>query len=164
MKFLRQKYELMSTFRDEINEKSLDYVLPSKKIKSFKSSPKEIFAKGKKKSWKRVDRTIIDKLKVKSQKRIAENKDFIKIKESLAELKKKEKDKKYISIAEVLKEKDKKEDEEKIEEKSEKEEDKEKYFSRPDVLEALNIAKDLAFFQKEKASKKISSSVKNLSL
>ena len=136
---------------DKINEKSLDYVLPSKRIRSFKSSPKEILAKGVE-NWKPVKKITIKKLKERSKNRINANKDFIEIKKKFAELKEKEKNQKKVSIAEVLKGQDKKEDEEKIEEKSEMEEDKEKYFSRPDVQEALNIAKDLAVSQKVKTS------------
>ena len=137
---------------EKINEKSLDYVLPSKKIKSFKSSPMEIFARGKK-NWKPIDKTIIKKLKEQSQKRIAKSEDFIKIKKSLAEIQQKEKNQKKVSIAEVLEGKNKREEEEKAEEKSEMEEDKKKYFSRPDVQEALNVAKDLAFVQKKEKPK-----------
>ena len=47
---------------DRINEKSLEHVLPSKTIKNFKSSPKEIFAESQK-NWKPVERLIIEKLK-----------------------------------------------------------------------------------------------------
>ena len=147
--------------RDKINEKSLDYVLPSKRIKSFKSSPREIFAKGKE-NWKLIDKTIIKKLKEQSQKRIAKSKDFIEIKKNLVEIQQKEKNQKKVSIAEVLKGKDKKEDEEKIGEKSEMEEDEKKYFSRPDVQEALNIAKDLTLIQKQEKPKTFAFSRHNL--
>ena len=132
---------------EKFNEKNLDYVLPSKQIKSFKSKSKEIFGRGKD-NWRPIDKMIVKKLKEKSQNRIAKNKDFIKIQKNLAELKQKEKNQKKVSIAEVLEGKDKKEDEEKIEKKLETEEDEKKYISRPDVQEALNIAKDLAFVQK----------------
>ena len=133
---------------DKINEKSLDYVLPSKKIRSFKSSPREIFSK-KGESWKPINKMVITKLKQKSQDRIAKSEDFIEIKENLAELRQKEKNQKKISIAKVLEEKDKKENEEKAKEEVETEEDKKKYFARPDIQEALNIAKDLTLIQKE---------------
>ena len=43
-----------------------------------------------------------------------------------------------------------------MEEISDKEEDKKNYFSRPDIQEALNIAKDLAFMQNMVKSSSIS--------
>ena len=132
---------------DKINEKSLDFVLPSKKIQSFISSPKDIFAK-KGKNWKPVNKRIIKHLTQKSKKRIEKNKDFIEIKKDLAEFQKKRKNQKKISIAEVL-EGGGAEDEK---EPSDELEDKNKYFSRPDIQEALNIAKDLFLAQKSKLS------------
>ena len=137
---------------DKINEKSLDYVLPSKKIKSFKSSSAEIFLKGKD-NWRPISKNIIESLREKSKKRIVKNKDFIKIKKDLTELQKKEKNLKSISISEVLEGKGK-ENEEKVEEKLEQEEDQKKYFSKPDIQESLNIAKDLFIEEKRLAEKK----------
>ncbi|MCY4321411.1 MAG: S41 family peptidase [Bdellovibrionaceae bacterium] len=127
---------------DQINEKSLDYVLPSKKVKSFKSSPREIFIKGAR-NWNPVSNSIIEKLRSQSKKRIAFDEDFIKIKKNLSEIQKKEKNQKKVTIAEVLEEKNKNDKETQKEEKLEIVEDEKKYFSRPDIKEALNIAKDL---------------------
>ena len=135
---------------DKINETSLDYVLPSKRIKSFRSSSREIFSQTG--SWKSIGRAVIEQLKKKSQKRIAQNKDFIEIKKSLSELKEKEKSQIKVSISEVLKRKDEKEAEEEKKDPAETKEDKKKYFSRPDVKEALNIARDLAVVQKRKTA------------
>ena len=135
---------------DKINETSLDYVLPSKRIKSFRSSPREIFSQTGR--WKAVGRAVIEQLKKKSQKRIVQNKDFIEIKKSLSELKEKEKSQIKVSISELLKRKDEKKAEEEKKDPAEMKEDKKKYFSRPDVKEALNIARDLAVVQKRKTA------------
>ena len=134
---------------DDLGEKNLDYVLPAKKIDSFKSSSQEIFS-DERDNWKPVNSKVIEKLKKSSQKRIAKNEKFQKIKERLAKLKEKVENQKVITIAEVLENTDK-EDEDLLKEEeilSQPEKKKKKYLSRPDVQEALNIAKDLALIQK----------------
>ena len=136
---------------EKINEKSLDFVLPSKRIKSFKSSSREIFGKNGK-NWLPVNKTVIKQLTQDSKKRIAKNKDFKEIKKDLAELQKKEKNQKKISIAEVLEGKEEEEEKSKDKDSSSDLDDNKKYFSRPDVQEALNIAKDLFLIQKKKLS------------
>lgn len=134
---------------DELGEKNLDYALPSETITNFKSSPKEIFSKGQN-NWKPVDSKIIKQLKKTSQKRVLKNKKFQKIKTRLAKIQKKTKNQKIISIAEVLENKDKEDELEKLKEEglSQTEKDKKKYFERPDIQEALQIAGDLALIQK----------------
>ena len=134
---------------EKINEKSLDFVLPSKRIKSFKSSPKDIFAK-KGDNWRPVNSKVIQTLAVKSKQRISKNKDFAEIKKDLAELQKKEKNQKKVSIAEVLEGRELEEEKEK--KQSTELSDNKKYFSRPDIQEALNIAKDLYIIKKKKLS------------
>ena len=131
---------------EELGEKSLDYTLPSKTVKSFKSPPSEIFSIGKN-NWKLINKNIIKQLKTSSEERIGKNKKFQKIKKLLAKRKeKKEKNKKEVTIAEILKN-DEEENEEKpeeIEELSQTEKSKKRYFERPDIQEALNVAGDLA--------------------
>lgn len=133
---------------DELGEKSMDNVLPAQRISSFKSSPQEIFSKGMD-NWKPIDKKIIKKLKDASMKRIAKNEKFQKIKKRLLEIQEKSKTQKMISIAEVLEgKKDKEEDKLKEENLSQTEKDNKKYFERPDIQEALNIAGDLILNQK----------------
>ena len=138
---------------DELGEKNLDYVLPSKTIKSFKSKSKDIFL-GDKDNWKPVDSQIIEKLKLASQKRIISSKKFKKIKKDFKEIQERTKNKKKISVAEVLDNKEKDTEEELIESNIDNEKDKKKYFQRADVQEALNIAKDLVIFQNTKKANK----------
>ena len=131
---------------EELGEKSLDHTLPSKTIQSFKSPPSEIFATGKK-NWKPINKKIIKKLKSYSEERIKKNKKFQKIKKLLAKRKeKKAKNQKEISIAEILKNEEEEEAEKsnKVEEASLTEKNKKRYFERPDIQEALNVAGDLA--------------------
>ena len=142
----------------ELGEKNLDYVLPTEQIANFKSSPQEIFAEGND-NWKPIDGKIIEKLKKSSQKRIARNEKFQKIKTRLAKIQEKAKNQKVVTIAEVLENKDK-EDEEQLKEDekdelSQSEKSKKKYFSRPDIQEALNIATDLVLIQKTARSSRI---------
>ena len=132
----------------ELGEKNLDYALPAKKIENFKSSPQEIFAEGED-NWKPVSHKIIEKLKKSSEKRIAKNEKFQKIKQRLAKFQEKAKNQKVITIVEVLENKDREDEEDlKEEDLSQPEKIKKKYLSRPDIQEALNIAKDLVLIQK----------------
>ncbi len=135
---------------NDLGEKNLDYVLPSKQVENFKSSPHEIFSK-EGDNWKPIDNKIIGKLKKISKERVAKNEEFQKIEKQLVVLQEKIKNQKVITIAKLLENKNKKD------EKSSKKEDehlskteknKKKYLARPDIQEALNIAKDLALIQK----------------
>ena len=140
---------------DELGEKNLDYALPSQKVKSFQSPPSDIFSPGKN-NWKPLNQKIIRQLKTASQNRIAKNEKFQKIKKKLAEKnKKKEKNKKVITIAEVLKDNDNDEKDSKEEELdlSNDEKSKKRYFERPDIQEALNVAGDLALAFNETKTK-----------
>ena len=134
---------------DEIGEKNLDYSLKPKKIKSFLS--KEAYVTEGEDAWKPVTKDLISKLKTMSEKRVSKNKDFQKIVEDLAKVKKKSK---KLKISEILKEDEKdkkdgkKEDEGKILSKKEK---KEKYLKRADIIESVNIAWD--FVKLENAAK-----------
>ena len=133
---------------EELGEKNLDYALPSQKTNNFKSSPKEIFSRGEN-NWRPLNNSIIDKLRKDSQHRVSKNEKFKKIKDRLKKIKEKTKNQKVITIAEVLEDKDKDEVEKLKEENlTQTEKDKEKYFERPDIQEALNIAGDLALIQK----------------
>ena len=137
---------------DELGEKSLEYVLASQTIKNFKSPARDIFSKGRD-NWEPVSNEMIKKLRLISQKRITGNEKFKKIKENLKKIREKAKNQKTITIAEVLENKDKDEKDKDVEkEENTFTKDKKKYFARPDVQEALNIAKDLAFIQKSTRS------------
>ena len=130
---------------DELGEKNLDHVLPSQKIKSFRSSSKEIFSK-REDNWKPINNEIIQKLKVSAQKRIEKNEKFQEIKKNLEKLQEKTKNQKMITIAEILKNKN--EETLKEEELFSLEETNKKYLERPDIQEALNIAGELISIQK----------------
>lgn len=132
---------------EELGEKSLDYALPKQQIEPFKSGKKDIFSDNEKENWKPVSKEIIAKLKNLSENRISKSKKFKDIKKKLKKFKEKTKKKKTITIAEVLKRELEKEDIEEEEEEDEpisQKQKKEKYLSRPDVNEAVNIAADLA--------------------
>ena len=136
---------------NELGEKNLDYVLPSKTIKSFKSMDKDIFLD--KNNWKPLDSQTIESLKSASQKRILESEEFKKIKQSLKEIQKKAKNQKTISIAEILKNKRKDDEKENLlSDDFDDEKNKERYFKRADVQEALKIAKDLAVLHQSQKS------------
>lgn len=138
---------------EDLGEKSLDYALPKQQIKPFKSTEEEIFSDNEKDNWQPVSKETIAKLKNLSENRISKSTKFQDIKKKLKKFKEKTKKKKVITIAEVLKRELEKED---IEEEADDEpvtqkQKKEKYLSRPDVNEAVNIAADLAaVFGKEK--------------
>jgi carboxyl-terminal processing protease len=142
-----------STFStDEIGEKTLDYSLPPKKIKEF-LSPSAYVTAGKG-AWVQVDKPLIKRLKDKSMVRIAASKDFKKIKDEIEKIHKRGK---LIVVGDLIKDKtkDKKDpSKDKGHEPGEpddddnsnltREERKKKYFERADIVEALNIAADLA--------------------
>ena len=132
---------------DEVGEKTLDYSLPPKKIKEF-LSPSAYITEGPN-AWKQVNKEIITKLKQKSAPRVAESKEFKKVQEDVDKIKKRGKN---LIIGDILKdhEKDpakKKKGEDGEDEESvtlTREERKKKYLERADVIEAVNVAADLA--------------------
>lgn len=133
---------------DDLGEKTLDYALPSKTIKKFKSPLQELFSQ-ESKQWQPVNNITIEKLKLASQKRVKQNKKFQKIKKQLKEFQERTKNRKTTTIAEVLENKnDEDEDPFKEENLSPTEKDQKKYLARPDVQEALNIAGDFVLIQK----------------
>ena len=143
---------------EELGEQNLDHSLPKQKIKPFKSSEKEIFSSKAEKNWQPLNKETIEKLKELSQKRIEKSEKFKDIKKKLAKFKETEQKKKAITIGEILK-KETKEDEkeEELEEslKANHKLKKEKYLSRADVEEALNIAADLAsLYERPRLSRK----------
>ena len=140
---------------DDIGEKTLDYALPKKRIKDFRSSKKEIFAKNPTDAWQPITYGLIKKLKKSSKKRVAKNAKFKKIVKRLTKIKKKKK--KAVSVLEILNEKSADVDLKKEREKllsSSKAKKKKNYLERADVEEALHIAMDLARFQKRNSAKK----------
>lgn len=133
--------------QDDVGEKTLDYSLPPKKIKEF-LSPTAYVSEGKG-AWTPLTKEIITKMKEKSAPRVASAKDFQKIKDDLNKIKKRGK---MVTVGDILKDKEKDpkkkkggEDGEEDENASlSREERKKKYMERADILEALNIAADLA--------------------
>lgn len=134
--------------QDDVGEKTLDYSLPPKKIKEF-LSPTAYVTEGKG-AWTPLNKELITKLKEKSNPRVAEAKDFKKVREDLDKVKKRGK---MVIVGDILKDKEKDpkkkkptgDDGEDDENASlSREERKKKYLERADVIEALNVAADLA--------------------
>lgn len=144
---------------DEVGEKTLDYSLPPKKIKEF-ISPTAYVTEGAGK-WLPLGKESIKKLKDKSLARVADAKEFKKIKDDLDKVKKRGK---MIVVGDLIKDKEtaakeKEKDPSKAKKDPEavggdpeedetanlsREERKKKYLERADVVESLNIAADLA--------------------
>lgn len=131
---------------DEFGEKTLDYSLPPKTIKPFLSA--EAYVAAGPSSWKLLDKGVIAKLKAQSKIRVDKSEDFKKI---LADIEKSKKKKNEIVIGDVIKDREESNKETKeLEGKSYAEVQaykKDKYLKRADVVEALNIAADLAVLQ-----------------
>jgi carboxyl-terminal processing protease len=135
--------------QDEVGEKTLDYSLPPKKIPSF-LSPSAYVSEGKG-AWLQVGGNIVNKLKEKSEPRVTASKDFQKVRDELSKIKKRGK---MLVIGDLLKdhERDPKkktglggeEGEDDDNASLSREERKKKYLERADVIEAVNIAADLA--------------------
>lgn len=141
---------------DEIGEKTLDYSLPPKKIKPFLS--KTAYVTDGAGKWLKIEPAQINKLKIASELRVSENKDFNKLLEDIAKVKKKGK---VIKVSEVLnkeesKEKDKDKTKENLADEDDedsgkilsKEEKLKKYRERPDIQESLNVLADLITVQR----------------
>ena len=131
---------------DDVGEKTLDYSLPPKRIKEF-LSPSAYVSEGKG-AWAVLTKDLMKRLKTKSEARIATSKDFKKVRDEVAKAKKHGKN---IVVGDLLKDKDpKKKDPEtgEIDESENanlsREERKKKYLERADVVEATNLAAELA--------------------
>ncbi len=150
---------------EELGERKTDNALAAETIESFLSPAKDIFPKGGPGRWKPLDQQVIKKLKDFSEKRVSKNKKFHRIKKRLSEFKKEQEKRKVITIATALKDINEDDDKSWIkEEELENEEggnDKKKYFARPDIQEALNVAVDLALLSKSAGTPQ--SSAKNQS-
>lgn len=129
---------------EEIGEKTMDYSLPPDKIPPFLTE--RAFVTRGPDQWKLVDKRTIDKLKLTSQKRIVSSAEFKKIRDNIAKNKKRSKGE--VIVGEFLKDKEESSKEDKELEGKTYEETKvvkkEKYLKRADVVEAVNIAVDLA--------------------
>jgi carboxyl-terminal processing protease len=132
---------------EEFGEKTLDYSLPPKKIPAFLS--KSAYGENGNELWKPLTDKIVKTLKTLSDKRVAESKDFKKIKDDIAKAKKHGKS---IVVGELLKDKSADKKKGKDPEDPEDEDDGryltheervKKYLERADVLEAVNVAADL---------------------
>ena len=138
---------------NDIGEKTLDYVLPGKKIPDFIS--RSAYGKGDGvNKWTPVTDRLIAFLKANSLKRIKKDKKFQEIKSDILEMKRKEHKGYMTTIAEIFDQAnkgDKKEEESKKQDAKDDETEenleamiKKRYLKRPDIQEALNIAADQA--------------------
>ena len=135
----------------EFGEKSLDYALPPKTVKEFRSSTEELFSG--EDHWRPIDSQVIEGLKKLSSKRVSANEGFKKIKEDFKKFQKKAEEKRA-SIGDILdgKDKNKKDNKSEVGEIPLGEWSLKKYLARPDVQEAMKVAADLAFMQRVTAS------------
>lgn len=136
-----------SAFSDEeFGEKTMDYSLPPKTLKPFLSA--EAYVPAGPSAWKLLDKATIEKLKAPSADRVAKSEDFKKILSDLAKAKKR---KNEIIIGDVIKDREESNKETKeLDGKSYAQVQafkKDKYLKRADILEAVNIAADLATLQ-----------------
>lgn len=133
--------------QDDVGEKTLDYSLPPKRIKEF-LSPTAYVNEGKS-AWTPLNKEMITKLKDKSLPRIAASPEFKKVRTELDKIKKRGK---MVIVGDILKDKEADPKKKKVGEDGEddenaslsREERKKKYLERGDVLEAMNVAADLA--------------------
>lgn len=138
-----------STFAlDEVGEKTLDYSLPPKKIKEF-ISPTAYVTTGTS-AWTPVTKELVKKLKDKSEVRVAASPEFKKVRDELDKIKKRGK---MLVVGDLMKDKEKDPAKKKENPEADDEEDtttlsreerKKKYMERADVVEAINVAADLA--------------------
>jgi carboxyl-terminal processing protease len=154
-----------STFAvDDVGEKTLDYSLPPKKIKEF-ISPTAFVNEGKG-AWTQVNKDVVKRLNEKSQARIVVSTEFKKVKEEIEKFKKRGK---LIVVGDLIKDKEEKAKDSKDPGKKKetepgdmdddesptltREERKKKYMERADVVEAINVAADLALEMRSPAIK-----------
>lgn len=128
---------------EEIGEKSLDYSLPAKKIKSF-LSPEAYVTTGPG-AWQKVMPADIERLKERSLARVAKDPEFDKIRD---EIKKAEKKSKVIKLSEALTETKEKKDEADQKKNLSKDDKAAEYAKRPELQEAVNVAADLLALQR----------------
>ncbi|MCB0351259.1 MAG: carboxy terminal-processing peptidase [Bdellovibrionales bacterium] len=141
---------------EDIGEKTLDYSLPQKKLKPFLSG--EAYVPSGPGKWNLIDKKTIEKLKSSSALRVAKSEDFKKVKKDIAKNNARDKNGE-IEIGDFLKDredstKEFKEDEGKTYEES-KVARKERYLKLGDILEAMDIAAELAFLEGKGADLKI---------
>ncbi len=142
---------------EEIGEKTLDHVLPGKRIPSFLSKSVNISDKFNK--WMPVTNNLIGFLKNRSLKRIEKDEKFAEIKKDFRKMQRRKKQGYLTSIAEIFdeakKEDAKSEKEEKQEEKMADSDKalKKKYIERADVQEAINVAVDQASWEQRQEKK-----------
>ena len=152
LKGVTSDIKLPSIFsNDEIGEKTLDYVLPEKKIPAFASETAYV-PKGKSK-WTPVTSRLIKFLKKNSLKRVKSNEKFQEIQKEILELRAKKKKGYVTTIAQIFDQakKDEKEEEnkKKDDDSTDEQSEKEKYMERPHVQEAVNIAIDQVKWNKD---------------
>ncbi len=136
---------------NDIGEKTLDYVLPGKRIPDFISQ--SAYGSGDGVKWTPVTDKLIAFLKASSLKRIKKDKQFQEIKSDILEMKRKEHKGYMTTIAEIFDQASKGEKKEEGEKETAKDDEKEenleammkkRYLKRPDIQEAVNIAADQA--------------------
>lgn len=128
---------------EEFGEKSLDYSLPPKQIKSF-LSPEAYVVKGPG-AWKKIEPTVLSQLKVRSQARVAKDAEFRKI---IDELERNKDKTKAIKLSDSLKDSKEKKDEADQKKNLSKSEKLAEYMKRPEVQEAAHVAADLLALQR----------------
>lgn len=129
---------------DEIGEKTLDYCLPQTKVDPFLSP--EARAEAGPDRWNPVAEETLKRLAERSAKRVAADPEFAKI---VADAEKAKKAGKQIKLAEMMDDKREAKRNGKDEDRFlSLEEQKEEYLKRPDVLEAVAVAADLATLER----------------
>lgn len=128
---------------DDIGEKSLDYSLPPKQIKSFLSP--EAYVTSGPGAWKKVEPSVIGQLKTRSEGRVTKSADFQKI---VDEMKKSKAKSKTIKLSDALKDTKDKKDEADQKKNWSKVEKAAEYAKRADIQEAVNVAADLLALQR----------------
>lgn len=129
---------------EELGEKSLDYSLPPKQVKSFVSN--EAYVKQGESAWLPIERANIEELKKRSQARVSVNAEFQKIVAEITKADKKKDDE--VKVSDLLKEQEAQDKEDKVKlKKMKKEERVAEYLKRPDIEESISVLADLVMLQ-----------------
>ena len=148
LKGISSDISLPSIFsNNDVGEKTLDYVLPGKRIPEFISDSAYMHEGSSK--WDMVNTSLISFLQKRSTKRVNKNEKFKEIKKEIQELKQKRKTGFATTIAEIYdKAKEEEEEDEEEVDIGDAEAIKKRYVKRPDINEAVNIAMDQIVWRK----------------
>ena len=132
---------------NDIGEKTLDYVLPKKRIPSFVSD--SAYVESGPRKWAQVSDVLTSFLQKKSLKRMKKDSKFKEIKKDILELEEKRKQGFAVTVAEIFDKSKKDDDEEEKEEENfnTRQARNKRYMERPDVKESVNIAFDQLLYQ-----------------